>query len=141
MQSRPPLPKLQWRREKFDQHHMYQAQSYGQQALASPVLHPGKIARRQMLVSEFFKEVKEIRNSDNGYGFRFDQSDDLDALEDLLTKIAQYILFESLNSPRLTFAIDEEPKTNGFWLQVRSVEGSVPDIAVATVSTHSTELP
>ena len=140
MQSRSLLSisKQQWAKETFDQHHTYQGQSHAQQALVSPLLHPDKALRRQMLVSELFKDVKEIRSLDNGYGFRFDRSDDLD---DLLRKIAEYIVFESLNSSQLTFMIDEEPKVNGFWLQVRSVEGYVPDIALTSVPSHSLGFP
>ena len=137
MQSRPPLSKQHWGREEFDQHHMYQGQFHAQQALLSPLLHPDKVLRRQMLVSELSIYVKEIRSFENGYGFRFDRSDDLEVLEDLLTKIAEYIVFESLNSSRLLFTIDEEPKGTGFWLQIRRVEGDVPDIALASVPSHS----
>jgi hypothetical protein len=137
MQSRSPLSQQQWEREEFDQPHMYQGQSHAQQALVSPLLQPDKALRRQVLVSELFKDVKEIRSLDNGYSFRFDRSDDL---ENLLRKIAEYIVFESLNSSQLTFMIDEEPKGNDFWLQVRSLWTEVSNLGPAYMSFYSSRL-
>jgi hypothetical protein len=63
--------------------------------------------RRTMLVSNLFKHMKEIQNIDNGYALRFHRSEDL---EDLIGIIADYIVFKSLNSPQLTFALAEEPQ-------------------------------
>ena len=134
MQSGLLLSTPPWGVQEFGHTRLYQAQSPAQPSLVSSFLHPAKALRRQRVVDELFKYVKEIRRLDNGYAFRFNRSDDL---EELLGKMAEYIVFESLNSSQLTFTIDEEPKTKGFWLQVRGIEGDVPDIALAAVPPSS----
>jgi hypothetical protein len=72
-----------------------------------------------MLVSGLFTYVKDIQSIDDGYAFRFHRSDDL---KDLIGTIADYILFESHNSPQLTFAIVAEPQAKAFWLRVRRLK-------------------
>ncbi|MBK9307232.1 MAG: hypothetical protein IPM58_09135 [Nitrospira sp.] len=134
MQPRVPQSLLSWRAQEFGHLRLSQAQSSAQPSLASSLCHPAKVLRRQMVVGELFKYVKEIRSLDNGYAFRFNRSDNLD---DLLGKMAQYILLESLKSSRQIFTIDEEPKTKGFWLQVRGIEGYVPDVALVLFRSHS----
>jgi hypothetical protein len=74
----------------------------------------------------------------SGYALRFQRSDDL---EELIGKIAGYIVFESLNSPQLTFAIVEEPQVKAFWLQVRGLETDDHDITSPSISFDSAVFP
>jgi hypothetical protein len=66
----------------------------------------------------------------SGYALRFQRSDDL---EELIGKIAEYIVFQSLNSPQLPFAIVEEPQVKVFWLQVRGLETDDPDVTSPSI--------
>ena len=91
-------------------------------------------SRRQMLVSNLFKHMKEVQSIDDGYALRFQWSDDL---ADLIEQIADYILFESRNSPQLTFAIVEEPRAKAFWLQVRSLVNEKSPISPRRMSRPS----
>ena len=135
MRSQMPVQSL-WRRAQGAGHQVTaQTEFCAQQSLVSPLCNPAKLLRRQTLVSELFKHVEEIQRIDHGYAFRFHRPDNL---EDLLGNIAEYIVFESLNSPQLTFTIVEEPQTRTFWLQVRGLEGDVSD-SMASVPSDSPE--
>jgi hypothetical protein len=70
----------------------------------------------------------------SGYALRFRRSDDL---EELNGKIAEYVVFESLNSPQLTFAIVEEPPTKVFGLQVRGLKSDNRDATLPSISSDS----
>ena len=132
MQSWFPLPTLKGGAQGAGHQVKAQTEFCSQQSLVSPLFNPAKALRRQMLVGELFKHVKEIQSIDNGYGLCFHRSDDL---EDLLGNVAEYIVFESLNSPQLTFTIVEEPQAKAFWLQVRSMDNEKPDVTSAYIST------
>lgn len=107
-----------------------QAEFCSQLSLVSPLCNPAKVLRRRMLVGKLFKHVEEIQRIDNGYAFCFHRPDNP---EDLIGIIADYIVFESLNSPQLTFALDDEPQAKAFWLQVLSEEGNVSNVALASL--------
>lgn len=130
MQARRPISTQPCTGQESRDSSTHHAQVHSPHLLTSPLLHPAHALHRKTLVSELFKHVREIRSLDSGYAFRFDRSDNL---EELLGKLAEYIVCESLQSPQLTFTIDEEPKTKGFWLQVWSREDQVPEMALATV--------
>jgi hypothetical protein len=90
--------------------------------------------RRQKLVMDVFRHVKEIQCIDDGYAFRFYYSDDLGDLDELIVKIADYmdhILFENRDSPQLEFTIVQEPWAEEFWLHVRSLEGEKHNVTWA----------
>mgnify|MGYP003403022547 CR=1 FL=1 len=72
------------------------------------------------------------------YALQVHRSDDS---EDLIGIIADYIVFESLNSPQLTFAIVEEPPTKAFWLQVRGLETDDHDVTSPSIPSDSTMSP
>jgi hypothetical protein len=72
--------------------------------------------RRQMLVADLFRHVKEIREIDDGYAFKFRRS------KHLIERIADYLLFEGRNSPQLTFVILAKPHGTALWLLVRRPE-------------------
>lgn len=90
--------------------------------------------RRQMVVSNLVKYVKEIQKLDDGYALRFHRSDDS---KDLIGIIADYIVFESLNSPQLTFAIVQGPRANAFWLQVRGLISDNHDVTSPSIPSDS----
>ncbi len=94
--------------------------------------------RRQMVVSNLVKYVKEIQKLDDGYALRFHRPDDS---EDLIGRIADYIVFESLNSPQLTFAIVQGPRANAFWLQVRGLASDNHDVTSPSIPSDSTVSP
>ena len=96
------------------------------------------VLRRQILVRNLFKYVKEIQNIDDGYALRFHRSENL---EDLIGIMADYIVFESLNSPQLTFAIVEEPPTKDFGLQVRGLGTDGHDVTSPSIPSDSTMSP
>jgi hypothetical protein len=139
MQARRFIPTVQPGGEEFGDQHIAQSQSRGQQAPVSRSLNSPMALRRQILVRKLFKYVKDIQNVDDGYALRFHRSDDL---EDLIRIIAEYIVFESLNSPQLTFALVEEPQAKVFWLQIRGLNPdhhdttspSIPSDSVAPLS-------
>jgi hypothetical protein len=134
MQSHLPVPTLSYEGQKSRHQHKPKTEFYWQRSLVSPLHNPTMAFRRHMLVSVLFKHTEEIQSIDGGYAFRFHWSDDLD---DLIGQIANYIVFESRNSPQLRFAIVEEPRAEAFWLQVQSTEGEKHDIASASVSSDS----
>lgn len=72
--------------------------------------------RRHILVGQLFEYLKEVRRIDDGYALQFDPADDL---EGLIGTMSDYILFEGLHSPHLTFAIVGESQEKAFWLEVR----------------------
>ena len=134
MQLQLPKPMQQCGEQKSS----HQGQSQGGlclgQWLVCPLIKAAKALRRRTLVSNMFKYVKEIHSIDHGYTLRFDRSDDLEDLNELVGKIANYIIFESRNAPQLTFEVVEEPGAKRFWLQVRSLEGNVSDMGSAYMS-------
>lgn len=93
----------------------------GNQPLVSPLCDPALAFRRTVLVNDLFKYVEEIRNLNVGYAFRFCRSHNQDNQEELIGTIANYILFESRNSPQVTFHILEKPHDQTFWLQIRNI--------------------
>jgi hypothetical protein len=93
-------------------------------------------SRRQILVADLFKHIKEIQSIDDGYAFKV-----VDRSEHVIRRIADYILFESLNSPQLTFTIVEEPQAKAFWLQVRELEPKKRDITSASVPSDTSRSP
>jgi len=74
----------------------------------------------------------------SGYALRFQRSDDL---EEIIGKIAEYIVFQSFNSPQLTFAIVEEPQAKVFWLQVRGLETDDHDVTSPSIPSDSAASP
>jgi hypothetical protein len=122
MQSRRPHSRVQWGGEEF-----------GYQRIVQQANSPMAL-RQQMLVSNLFQYVKEIQNIDDGYALQFYRSDDLD---DLIGKMADYIVFESRHAPRLTFAIVEEPRAKTFWLYVRSLADEKHNVTKAYASSDS----
>ncbi|TKB70694.1 MAG: hypothetical protein E8D52_00960 [Nitrospira sp.] len=138
MQSRQRISMLQWEGEEFG----YQCIARPQFRLAhmpvSPLPRPPIAMRRQILVRNLFKYVKEIQKLNDGYALQFHRSENL---EDLIGIMADYIVFESLNSPQLTFAIVEEPPTKAFWLQVRGLETDDHDVTSPLISSDSAVSP
>ena len=65
-----------------------------------------------MLVAGLFKYVSEIDELEDGYAFKLRRSGFL------ARRLADYILFESLNSPQLSFVLVVEPQERGLWLQI-----------------------
>lgn len=82
------------------------------QSIVAPLPDPALRLRRQMLVAGLFKYVSEIDELEDGYAFKFRRSGFL------ARRIADYILFESLNSPQLSFVLVVEPQARGLWLQI-----------------------
>ena len=120
MQFQPFQPAQQW--QEFGQPGLHQTQSPALRLLGPPLSHPSMALRRQVLVGNLFKHAKEIQRIDNGYALRFYQSSDL---KELIGKIAEYVIFESLNAPQRSFSIVEEAQEKAFWLQVRGLETDV----------------
>jgi len=71
---------------------------------------------------QLFKLVQEIRELENGFGFRFVNS------PDLLTKLAEFIALERLCCPFFGFAIEVEPEDGAIWLKLTGREGVKPFI-------------
>ena len=138
MQFRRLISILQWEGGEFG----YQCIARPQFRLAhmpvSPLPRPPIAMRRQILVHNLFKYVKEIQKLDDGYALRFHRSDDS---KDLIGIIADYIVFESLNSPQLTFAIVQGPRANAFWLQVRGLTSDNHDVTSPSIPSDSTVSP
>ncbi|QPD02659.1 MAG: hypothetical protein Nkreftii_000433 [Candidatus Nitrospira kreftii] len=130
MQFQPFQPAQQW--QEFGQPGLHETQSPAQQLLGSPLPHPhpSMALHRQVLVGNLFKHAKEIQRIDHGYSLRFYRSNDL---EELIGTIAEYVIFECLNAPHLSFSIAEEPQAKAFWLQVRGLEREERD-ATSVVS-------
>jgi hypothetical protein len=134
MQSRRSIPTVQSRGEAFGYQQVAQSQSRGQRAPVSRPPNSPMALRRQILVSNLVKYMKEIQKLDDGYALRFRRSDDL---EDLIGIIADYIVFESLNSPHLTFAIVQGPRANAFCLQVRGLNPDHHDATSPSIFSDS----
>ena len=73
--------------------------------------------RRQMLVADLFRYVKEIREIEDGYAFKFRRS------KHLIERLADYLLFEGRNSPQLTFVILAKPHSTALWLLMVTLDG------------------
>ncbi len=71
-----------------------------------------------MLVSGLLNSIDEIQEIEQGYAFKFRRS------ESLARRIADYLLFEAVNSPQLSFVLVVEPNEGGLWLQIRGPEKS-----------------
>jgi uroporphyrinogen-III synthase len=85
-----------------------------------------------VLVHDLFRHVEEIRSLDVGYALQFRRSRDQGELEELIGTIADYVIFESRNTPQLTFHIVEEAQGQTFWLQVRNIVGTSPNSTAYT---------
>ena len=84
--------------------------------LVTPLSDPELALRREVLVTGLFKYVAEIQELEDGYAFKFRRSGLLNR------RIADYLLFEGLHAPQLTFALIEESNEGALWLQVRGAE-------------------
>ena len=69
-----------------------------------------------MLVSSLYTYVAEIQEFEDGYAFKFRQS------EQLVRRIADYIVFEGQHSPQLAFILVAEQDGGALSLQVRGPE-------------------
>jgi hypothetical protein len=138
MQSRRFIPTVQWEEEEFACPCIARPQFGIAHMPVSPLPRPPIAIRRQILVRTLFKSVKAIQHIDDGYALRFDRSENL---EDLIGIMADYIVFESLNSPELTFSIVEEPPAKAFWLQVRGLETDDHDVTSPSISFDSAVFP
>jgi hypothetical protein len=134
MQSRRPIPTVQWEGEEFGYQGIARPKFGLEHVPVSPLPSPPIAMRRQILVSNLFKSVKAIQHIDDGYALQFHRSENL---EDLIGIMVDYIVFESLNSPQLTFAIVEEPPTKAFWLQVRGLETDDHDVTSPSIPSDS----
>jgi hypothetical protein len=134
MQSRRSIPTVRSGGEEFGCQHIARSQSRGHQASVSRPHNSPMALRRQMLVGNLVKYMKEIQKLDDGYALRFRRSNDL---EHLIGIIADYIVFESLNSPQLTFEIVQGPRGNAFWLQVRGLNPDQDDATSASIFSDS----
>jgi hypothetical protein len=134
MQSRRPISTVQWEGEEFGYPCIARPQFRLAHMPVSPFPRPSMAMRRQILVRNLFKSVKAIQHIDDGYALQFHRSENL---EDLIGIMADYIVFESLNSPQLTFAIVEEPRAKAFWLQVRGLETNGHDVTSPSISLDS----
>ena len=81
--------------------------------LVTPLSDPELALRREILVTGLFKYVAEIQELEDGYAFKFRRSGLLNR------RIAEYLLFEGLHAPQLTFALIEESNEGTLRLQVR----------------------
>ena len=86
------------------------------QSLVTRQPDPALALRRQMLVSSLYTYVAEIQEFEDGYAFKFRQS------EQLVRRIADYIVFEGLHTPQLAFVLVSEQDGGALWLQVRGPE-------------------
>jgi hypothetical protein len=66
---------------------------------------------------ELFKRVREIRELNDGFGFRLQDE------PDLLVKVGEFIQLERLCCPFFGFAIDIEPEGGAVWLKLTGREG------------------
>lgn len=78
---------------------------------------PSLALRRRMLVTGLLTDVVEVRALEDGYAFKFRR------VERLIRRLADYILFESGQSPWLTFVLTAESKGGWLWLEVRGSDG------------------
>ena len=86
---------------------------------------PSLSLRRQMLVSSLFKYVAEIQEIEDGYTIKFRRS------ELLVSRIADYIVFEGQHSPQLAFVLVAKQDGGALWLQVRGPESEKEHIRTA----------
>lgn len=129
MQPQRPVQTL-WRGEQESGgQRKVQTEPCSRRSLVSPLIDPLMALRRKKLVTSLLEHVEEIQEMDDGYTFKFDRS------ENMIRRVADYILFEGQNSPQLTFTIVEESRARAFWLQVRSLENKKLDVTSAYVST------
>lgn len=135
MESQLPVPSLRCGAPEFGDQHKPKTELCSHQSLLSQRLNPAMALRRQILVADLFKHIKEIQSIDDGYAFKV-----VDRSEHVIRCIADYILFESRNSPQLTFAIVEEPRTKSFWLQIRNVGDETHDVESVSVPSDSSGL-
>lgn len=117
------------RKQRSRHHSVPDGEFHFLQWLMSSFIHSTDALRRRILLSQLFQYVKEIQSIDHGYALRFDRSDDLEDLDKLIGKLSNYIIFEGRKAPQLTFAIVEEPPAKTFWLQVRNLEGNLPNMS------------
>ena len=71
---------------------------------------------------ELFAHVAEIRELDNGFSFRLNDS------PDLLRKLGEFIALERLCCPFFGFAIEVEPEGSAVWLKLSGRQGVKPFI-------------
>ena len=64
-----------------------------------------------------FKRVREIRELNDGFGFRLQDE------PDLLVKLGEFIQRERLCCPFFRFTIDVEPEGGAVWLKLTGREG------------------
>jgi hypothetical protein len=138
MQSRRPISTVRWEGEELGYPCITRPQFRLAHMPVSPLPRPPIAMRRQILVSNLFKSVKAIQHIDDGYALQYHRSENL---EDLIGIIVDYIVFESLNSPQLTFAIVEEPLTKAFWFQVRGLDIEDHDVTSPSISSDSAVSP
>jgi len=81
-------------------------------SLVPPLPDPALALRRQMLVSGLFAHVSEVHDIEQGYAFKFRRT------ESLARRIADYLLFEAVNSPQLFFVLIVEPYDGALWLRL-----------------------
>ena len=81
---------------------------------------PALALRREILVSALFKYVSEVREMEDGYAFKF-RSGRL-----ITRRIADYVLFEGLHSPQMSFMVIAEPNGKELWLLVQGGERLSP---------------
>ena len=98
--------------------------------LITPLSDPELALRREILVTGLFKYVAEIQELEDGYALKFRRSG-------LLNKrIADYLLFEGLHAPQLTFALIEESNDGALWLQVRGSVSAKVRVTTGYVPNH-----
>ena len=98
--------------------------------LVTPLSDPELALRREILVTGLFKYVAEIQELEDGYAFKFRRSGLLNR------RIADYLLFEGLHAPQLTFALIEESNEGTLWLQVRGLGGAKAKITTGYALDH-----
>jgi len=84
------------------------------QLLALP--DPALSLRREILMSALFKYVAEVREIEDGHAFKFPRG----AM--IARRIANYILFEGVHSPQMSFVVIADPNGKELWLEVRETE-------------------
>ena len=99
--------------------------------LVTPLSDPELALRREVLVTGLFKYVAEIQELEDGYAFKFRRSGLLNR------RIADYLLFEGLHAPQLTFALIEESNEGALWLQVRGSVSAKAKVATGYVPNRS----
>ena len=83
-----------WRGEQESGgHRKVQTESCTRRSLVSPLFDPLMALHRKKLVTGLLEHVEEIQEMDDGYAFKFDRS------ENMIRRVAGYILFESQHSP------------------------------------------